>query len=277
VGHEPFDCCVVIVNYNGGALLQRVRSAAEASTGLRLRLVVVDNASTDGSIASLLQERAAAAPLPAKEHVLILQCPQNRGFSAGNNLGLFGMAARYVLLLNCDAVVEPTTLATLVAFMDSHPTAGACAPRLCWPNGESQPYSYGGDPTPLYLFRRLLAHRAGRQLHAWDGRKPKRVDWVAATCILLRPKALATIGLLDEGIFMYFEDNDLCLRLRKRGWKIYFVPTTSVRHHNKPSFADRKRRASYANGLARFYSRHYGFLAGVGIQVLMRLRRFVSP
>jgi GT2 family glycosyltransferase len=195
--------------------------------------------------------------------IVVLPGVPNRGFAAGNNLGLYALPARYICLLNNDALVEPETLAHLVAFMDHHPRVGACAPRLAQPDGAAQPYSYGDDPSPSYLLRRALARRRGAALHEWDGALPRRVDWVAFTCALLRPHALDQAGVLDERIFMYFEDNELCLQLRRRGWRVYFVPNVQARHFNAPSYADYRRRADYAAGLARLYRRRYGRLAGL--------------
>jgi GT2 family glycosyltransferase len=83
----------------------------------------------------------------------------------------------------------------------------------------------------------------------------------------LRAAALAEVGTLDEGIFMYFEDTDLCLRMRRRGWLVYFVPGAAVTHYNKPSYADRARRANYYRGLSHYYARHYGRLAGLAIRL----------
>jgi hypothetical protein len=98
------------------------------------------------------------------------------------------------------------------------------------------------------------------------------VEWVAFTCAVIRPQALATTGLLDQGIFMYFEDNDLCLRLRQRGWQVYFVPEVAVRHYNRPSYSDRTRLRNYYQGLGRFYRKHYGLAPGLIMQLLGRLQ-----
>ena len=298
------DLCVVVLNYNGGALLGSAVEAAARQTGLSCAVVVVDNASTDGSF-DLLAARVAATELGRDGaqgggtpdvrggRYLLLRVGQNRGYAAGNNLGLFGFPARYIVLLNPDAIVNPETLPTMLRFMDAHPEVGACGPRLSWPDGTAQPFSHGGDPTPTYLGRRFRARLAGGQLHDWggtagggvaegqvrsagapvtkdepagEGEAPRPVDWVAGTCLMIRATALGEVGLLDERIFMYFEDNDLCLRLRNRGWAVYFLPEVEVRHHNRPSYADRRRVRSYYRGLARFYATHYCRAAGLAVR-----------
>jgi GT2 family glycosyltransferase len=270
------DLSVVLLNYNGGALAGDVLRAALASEGVRLGVVVVDNASNDGSLDGMRQV-VASLPEDARVHpVVFLRPDQNLGYPGGNNLGLYALHARYLLLLNGDAVVEPDTFAQLVGFMDATPRAGACGPRLNWPDGAAQPFSHGGNPTPLYLLRRALAQRSGRYLHDWDGGEPREVDWVAGTCLCLRAAALAEVGILDERIFMYFEDTDICARLRQRGWPAYFVPSASLVHHNKPSMADRPRRERYYRGLSQYYTRHYGPLAGLAMRVATGGRLLLS-
>jgi N-acetylglucosaminyl-diphospho-decaprenol L-rhamnosyltransferase len=264
------DCCVVILNYNGGALVGDVLWAVLASESVRLGVVVVDNGSTDGSLETLEQIGNGVPDHCAGRRLVFLRAEANLGYPGGNNLGLYALPARYIVLLNSDAIVGPRTLASLIGFMDRTPRAGACGPRLDWP------FSHGGEPTPAYLLRRALARRMGRYLHAWAGDCPRAVDWVAGTCLCLRAAALAEVGMLDEGIFMYFEDMDLCRRLRGRGWRVYFVPSVAVTHHNKPSYADRARQANYYRSLAHFYARHYGRPASLAIWLASRARLLLS-
>lgn len=265
--HGELDINVVILNFNGGILLRAVLEALRQATGIRLAITLVDNASSDGSV------NLARAFLQAQSQIpwVVLRNATNLGFAAGNNLGLHAFAARYIVLLNNDATVEPDTLARLCRFMDATPRAGACGPMLVFPDGRPQPFSHGGDPTPFYLARRAAARLRGEALHDWAGTAPRQVDWVAGTCLLLRTAALAQVGLLDESIFMYFEDNDLCLRLRRHGWEVFFVPEASVRHFNQPSYGDRARRRRYYASLAHFYERHYGWPAGLAVRGLTPL------
>jgi GT2 family glycosyltransferase len=270
-GSPDFDVCVVLLNFNGGTFVGQVAEAALASHDIRSALVVVDNGSDDGSD-RLLQELVDRHPARS----ILLRSGANIGFAAGNNLGLFSMPARAVCLLNNDAVVEPTTLADLLDHLDRRPDVGACGPKLLTSAGNPQSFSHGDDPSPRYLLRRALAHRRGRSLHDWDGDVPRTVDWVAGTCLMLRTSAISRVGLLDEGIFMYFEDNDYCKRLRDRGYLVDFVPTTAVRHYNQPSAQDRPRRKRYYKGLARFYDRHFGRAFGNLIRVSAGIRLAVG-
>ena len=262
-----FDVSVVILNFNGGALVRQVAEAVLASVGVRSALVVVDNGSEDGSD-QVLEDLVGRDP----SRSLFLRAGGNIGFAAGNNLALWSMPARAVCLLNNDALVEPDTLAALLDHLDRHPGVGACGPKLLRADGQPQSFSHGDDPSPWYLLRRAFARGRGYNLHAWAGDRPRPVDWVAGTCLMVRTCALNRVGLMDEGIFMYFEDNDLCKRLRDRGFEVDFVPTLAVRHLNQPSMADLPRRKRYYTGLARFYDRHYGRAAGILIRLSTAIR-----
>jgi N-acetylglucosaminyl-diphospho-decaprenol L-rhamnosyltransferase len=262
------DVSVVILNYNGGPMLTEVVESALRGKTLRLGVVIVDNGSTDGS----LHPVEAIARNTDEGSVLVLRTRANLGYAKGNNIGIGAQQARYYVLLNPDAMLEAGTLETLVAYMDGYADVGICAPRLSWPDGRPQPFSYGNDPSPLYMLRRAMARRAGAALHTWGGTAPRRVDWVAGTCMVIRAELLNRVGLLDERIFMYFEDNDLCRRARQSGWLVYFIPTVSVRHFNQPSHADKVRRNNYMKGLALFYDRHYGRIPGAAIRVLATIR-----
>jgi len=266
-----FDICVVFLNFNGGDLARAAAEAALRSEGVRVGLVVVDNASTDGSDIDL-EVLADFNP----HRVVFMRARRNIGFAAGNNLGLWSLPAEMICLLNPDALVRPDTLNIMRGHLRARPRVGACGPRLVWPDGTPQAFSHGRDPSPIYLLRRAIAHRQGRELHQWTGEHPRPVDWVAGTCLMARARALQTTGLLDETIFMYFEDNDFCRRLRDRGWGVDFVPGAAVEHFNRPAAADRARRKRYYHGLARFYTRHYGPVAGGLMRVATQLKLVVS-
>ncbi len=160
------------------------------------------------------------------------------GFPRANNRGIAASRGRYVLLLNSDTVALPTRSDMLVAFMDAHPEAGVVGPRLLRPDGTAQPYAFGGDPTLGYLlrrgFNRLLR---GRYLHDWDTNTIQEVDWVSGACLMVRRAAIEQAGPLDEAMFMYFEDNEWCLRIRRAGWKVYYDPQAAIMHIGGQSLA----------------------------------------
>jgi hypothetical protein len=227
---------------------------------LTTEVLVIDNASTDGSAGMVCTEFPEAQLIVNRENV---------GFARANNQGIRASQGRYVVLLNSDTIVRPGALAKLVAFMDDHPQAGAVGPRLRRGDGAVQPYAFGGDPTLGYLLRRganRLLFR--RHLHDWATDVVQDVDWVAGTCLTVRREAFEGVGLLDESIFMYFEDNDWCLRLRQAGWKVYYNPQAEIVHIGGQSLAKNPAaQRSYHESLRYFYAKHYGPAA----ELLLRL------
>lgn len=229
---------------------------------LTTEVIVVDNASTDGS------PEMVAAEFPEAR---LIRNAENYGYARANNIGITASRGRYVLLLNSDTVVPAGALAHLVAFMDGHPRAAACSPRLLRPDGTPQPYAFGGDPTPLYLlrrgFNRLLL---GRPLHDWAGAEPIQVDWVSGACLLVRRMAVEQVGLLDEAMFMYFEDSDWCRRMRLAGWQIWYVPTAAITHIGGAGLRQNPAaRRAYRASLRYFYRKHYGPAANLFLRLML--------
>ncbi len=259
---------IVIVNWNTSDLLQACLRACLASQGPSdlAEIIVVDNGSSDDSVARVRNTGPGFR---------VIENTQNVGFARANNQGLAQSHGRYVLLLNPDTVVPPGGLAALVAFMDSHLDAGACGPRLLQTDDTPQPFAFGRDPTPAYLFRRAVERLLrGQPLHNWDTAEVQRVDWVAGTCLCVRRTALEEVGLLDEAMFMYFEDNDWCLRLRRKGWNIYYNPQVAILHLGGQSRKQNpKAREAYYDSLRYFYGKHYGRLSQLWLWLSLPLYR----
>ena len=197
----------------------------------------------------------------------------NLGFARANNRGIAASRGRYVLLLNSDTVASPAALEMLVAFMDVHPEAGVVGPRLLRPDGTAQPYAFGGDPTLGYLLRRGFNRLLRRRyLHDWDTDAIQEVDWVSGVCLMARRVAIEQAGPLDEAMFMYFEDNEWCLRIRKAGWKVYYDPQAAIVHIGGQSLAKNPAaRRAYYESLRYFYRKHYGFVASTLMDACVRL------
>jgi N-acetylglucosaminyl-diphospho-decaprenol L-rhamnosyltransferase len=255
---------LVVVNYNGGEHVVNCLESVVSRDDVPTEIVVVDNASTDGSL-DLIRRRFAG--------VTVLAAKANVGYAAANNHGLPATRGEWIGLLNPDTFVPPGALGALTGYLASHPRVAAVGPALRWPDGTAQPYSHGGDPTPLYLARRALASRRGRALHAWDGGPAREVDWVSGACLIARRAAFEHVGPLDPTLFLYFEDNDWCRRCRLAGWRISFLPSVSVVHLSRPNAGDTNRRHLYRQSLRRFYRKHYGWLASFGLDLALRLAR----
>ena len=221
------DLSVIVVSWNTKELLRScLRSVYDTATSLQFEVVVVDNGSTDGSPEMVAQEFRQTA---------LIRNAGNRGFAAANNQAILASAGQYVLLLNPDTEVRPGALATLVRFLDDHPEAGAAGSLLLEPDGSMQPSCH---PTPTLsreLWRLLHLERlwlyASYPMGSWPRDTPREVDAAQGACLILRRAALTQAGYLDEDYFIYTEEVDLCHRIRRRGWKVYWVPAAEVVHY----------------------------------------------
>jgi len=258
------DLSIVIVNLNTLLLLRNCLSSIfdTSQDSHAPEVIVVDNGSSDGSGDMVKRE------FPS---VLLAENTTNVGFSKATNQGIRASTGRLILLLNSDTVLEKQTLSSLMEFMRGHNDAGVCGACLMRPDGSVQPFLFGSDPTLSYLMHRGLKRLfLGRALHDWDTKDVMEVDWVSGACLMARREVLFSAGLLDENIFMYFEDTDLCLRVRRSGWKIYFNPAATVIHIGGQSLSkDRERRRAYFESLLYFYEKHYGPVARLALKLLL--------
>jgi len=252
------DLAVVVVNHNAGAYLEAcLRSVYANAGGADLEVVVVDNASTDGSA------RAASEAVP---QATLIETGRNGGFAAGVNVGIRATTAPYVLVLNPDAEVWEGTLAGLVKLADERPRAGAIGPMIrnsdgtVYPSGRTVPsigtavgHAFLGAVWPDNPWSRSY------RLADWDRSTEREVDWISGAAFLLRRAALDEIGLLDERFFLYAEEVDLFKRLRDAGWTIVFTPELEVVHEQGVSTGrSRRMHLIHSESVARYFEKHHG-------------------
>jgi hypothetical protein len=222
---------IVIVNWNTRDMLATCLESVLASVAyLEMEVIVVDNASSDGS-AQMVRERFP--------QVCLIENQTNVGFARANNQALQRCQGRLVLLLNSDTRVLGDALGQLVAFMEGHPRAGAAGSTLLNDDGSLQP-SCHPMLTPGREFWRLifldaLLHRATYGAEFWKSSQARQVEVIKGACLMLRREALSEVGLLDESYFMYTEEMDLCLRLAKAGWQLWWVPAAQIIHYGEAS------------------------------------------
>ena len=225
--------CAILVNYNAGPDLRvALQSIADEMRGRNWEAVVVDNASVDGSEA-IAGEFAPQARLIRNE--------RNVGFARGVNQGLASTGASLVLIMNPDCRLASGTLGVLESELASHQRCAIVAPRVLNPDGSSQGNARG-DPdmlTGLFgrgsLLRRWLPQLAVSKRNVMDtdvtrdGRSIS-VDWLSGACMLARRDALDSVGGFDDRYFMYWEDADICRRLRAKGFEVRYVPAVTATH-----------------------------------------------
>ncbi|WP_455585249.1 glycosyltransferase family 2 protein [Bacteroides sp.] len=216
---------VVIVNYNVKYYLEQcLISLYRAIENVPAEVVVVDNASTDGS-PEYITERFP--------HLTYIYNEENVGFARANNQAMQKAKGEYVLLLNPDTLLPETNITEALAFMDAHPDAGACGVKMLAPDGHFLPESKRGYPSPATSFWKLIGmHRFFPDNPRFDGYYLSRLDEnsihsvpvLAGAYMMLRKTALDSSGLLDEDFFMYGEDIDLSCRITEAGYRNYYLP-----------------------------------------------------
>jgi GT2 family glycosyltransferase len=221
---------VVIISYNTREMLRRcLRSLLDCAHGLAIEVLVVDNASRDGSAAMV----AVEFPM-----IRMIEASANLGFAAANNLAFRATRCPYVVLLNSDAFLQPGMLQRALEHMENDPSIGLGGGRLISEDGAWQP-SARLFPSPLNDFLALsgMAHRFasspfwGRADRTWASPfEAADVDWVPGAFSIIRTEALDAIGAFDERFFLYYEEVDLCRRLKAGGYRIRYWPDVVVVH-----------------------------------------------
>lgn len=248
---------IVIVSYNTRTDLARcLQSLADTPAAVPLEVVVVDNASEDGST-ELVRMRFPA--------VRLIEAGGNLGFARANNLGIRATTSELVLLLNSDTVVPPSAVDRMVHALDQHPGVAALGPRLV--DGAGNPeLSWGAMMSPVAEWRqkRLMRGLAARDAAVAAevdrlSRSERVVDWVSGACLLVRRTAAEAVGLLDERFFMYTEDIDFCAALRAKGWQVLFTPAAEIIHLRGRSAATAPAATNlrYRQSHLAFYRKHH--------------------
>ena len=225
------EISIIILNYQTkGLLRQSLKGIMQANLDLEYEIIVVDNASSDGSAEMVADEFS---------QVRLIRTKKNNGCAAGNNLGIRVAQGRYILLLNPDVVVFPKTIEKMYEFMENHLRAAVAGPKLVNANGTIQytSYRFHNFLTPLYrrtfLGKLPFGKRELRRflMQDWDHQTNREVDWLQGSCLMVRRSAIDEIGLIDERFFMYFEDTDWCRRFKKSGWQIYYLADVKMAHY----------------------------------------------
>ncbi len=253
----------MIVNYNTRDRLRECLRSLEANYGVSYLTYVIDNGSPDAS-AAMVREFFP--------QTRVIESATNGGYSYANNLGLRELlsldpAPPFVLLLNPDTVLPPDALVRVIDFFSSHPDAGIVGPKLVMSDGTLDLACRRSFPSPelaiyhvLGLDRRFPKHRrfARYNLTFLDENQSSEVDSVVGAFMMIRTVALRQAGLFDETYFMYGEDLDLALRIKRRGWKTYYDPQVQVLHYKREaSRASPRAQYEFWRAAWIFYRKHF--------------------
>lgn len=244
---------IVIVSYNVRAyLVQCIESVRKALHGIDGEIVVVDNCSSDDTVAELRKH----------PDVRLIANKENVGFARANNQAIRQTESEYVLLLNPDTVVYEPTLRGCLDFMDAHPEAGGAGVRMLTREGNVAPESRRAIPTPWVSMLKMLGFNSRYYMShlPWD--EPCRIEVISGAFCMLRRKALEQTGLLDEDFFMYGEDIDLSYRLLHSGWQNWYLPYDIIHYKGESTQKTSFRYVHvFYQAMLIFFRKHYGHLS----------------
>jgi len=233
------DLSVTIISFDMGEMLaELLRSIQTHTTGIKYEIIVVDNHSSDQTAAVVRRD------FPS---VRFIENRENRGVASARNQAFMVAKGKFVVTMDADMVLGENALGKMVKFMETHLRAGICGCKLAFPDGTVQP-SARRFPTPLaFLMRRLdflgaAKHSRSLRSHEmadWDRTDTRPVDYVIGACQMIRREAMDEVGLLDEHIFYGPEDVDYCIRMKQKGWSVFYFSGALMIHYEQR--ATRKR------------------------------------
>jgi GT2 family glycosyltransferase len=272
---------VVIVNFNAGDYLAAAVESVLGQTEVVTEIIVVDNASSDGSLQSL------RARVPA-DRIRIIELDDNYGFAYACNAGITASRGSSVLLLNPDCRMHAGSLALLKWMIQGRPDVGMTGPLIVNPDGSEQRGCRRDIPNPWQIFcvafglHRLMPDHPRFRDYAYDAAvlpdRPSEVPAISGACMLVRRAAIDAVGHLDSGYFLHFEDLDWCMRFQSAGLKILFVPGAVVEHtqgvcsRSRPIRVEAYKHRSLVRFLRKNFTTYYpsSFMAVVSALVLAR-------
>jgi len=233
-------------------------------------VIVVDNNSTDES------KKTVKEGFP---QVLLLENSRNIGFSAANNQAIKTSCGKYILLLNPDTIVLPCSLDILFEFMDKHHEVAVAGPKLLNPDGTCQPscrsfpslFNFFTESSFLYKLFPTSKIFGKFSLNRFNYDKVQQVDMVKGACMIIRREALDQVGLMDENFFMYAEETDLCYRIKKQDWSVYFFPKAQIIHYGRQSTKAQSSKMfiELHKSYRIFFKKHFGTISLVYLWVIL--------
>lgn len=267
------DLSIIIVSWNVCELLQNCLRSVLAQQGLRLQIIVVESASTDGSLEMVAEQFS---------QVELIACSENVGFPRGNNLGLAQANGRFILLLNPDTMVQAGALAKMVAYLEENQQVGVVGAQLLNEDDTVQS-SRRRFPTLWTAFfestwlqpyapQAILDRYYVRDI---PDEATAVVDWVMGACLMTRQEIVAQVGGLDEAYFMYSEELDFCRRIQQADWQVVYYPSAKVTHFMGKSSeqAVTHRHINFNQAKLRYFRKFHGRLAA-GVLRLFLLKSY---
>jgi N-acetylglucosaminyl-diphospho-decaprenol L-rhamnosyltransferase len=249
---------IILINYNGAAVLHDCLSSIENHTDFCNReLIIVDNSSADSSI-KIIQENFFS--------VVLIRSPVNLGFGKANNLAVKHSQGEHLLFLNTDTILIENTPQILSNYLTQNKAVGAVSARITFEDGSYQ-LSCGTRPNLAIEFIDKIRYGLDKRWHStfsiiYDRQYSlvREMGWLTGACLMIRRDVFEQLGGFDESFFMYFEDKDICKRVHEAGWKVVYYPKTSLIHLLGGSSEGAKKSVNtyYRDSQLHYYQKHLG-------------------
>jgi len=266
---------IVIVNYNSSAFLRDCLSSIYSSElKSAFEIIVYDNGDPDPAFDSIISDFSAVTFIFEKRHV---------SYAAANNAGERESRGEYILFLNPDTIVKPGSIDGLLEFIQNTPDCGAVGPRLANRDGVIE-LSRALDPgifSEAYM-KILKSLPDGLKYRIFGIDKTRKTDVVVGAALMIKREAFTGVEGFDEGYPLYFEESDLCLRIRRAGWKVYYFPKVEIQHFPGSAGGVKKQAArekelnssqvKYRIGQLRYYRKHRGLIQNLLLKIYLYIK-----
>lgn len=278
---SQIDVTVSIVTYNSKNVIENcIRSVIETTRDLNTEIIVVDNCSEDGS-AELVKTRFP--------DVRLIENRENVGFGKAHNQSFRISKGNHFLILNPDTIIFPNAIKKMVEFMDSHEHVGVTGCKIYWDDEKNFIFPdlkihllrtalIQFTPFCRYFPNSLISKRYWKTAYPlWDTKLPIEVDGITGGLMLVRREAFESVGFFDENFFLFFEEHDLLKRIKKQGWKIYYLPDAEIQHYFEESFRNSSidMGAVYMQSALYYYKKHYKIPGYLFIKSILALNKFI--
>lgn len=278
---QKTDLTISIVTYNSKNVLKDcIDSIAATIKGISYELIVVDNCSEDGT-AALVKEFYPS--------INLIENRDNVGFGRAHNQAFKVSMGRYFLILNPDTIVFPEAVNKMVKFMDGNDRAGVVGCKIFWDNDKNFMFPdlrihslktalFQFTPFCLFFPNSALSRWYWKSAYAlWNAKKPIEVEGITGGLMLVRRKLFESVGMFDENFFLFFEEHDLLKRIRKAGWKIFYLPDAEIQHYYEESCRNCSFDISkvYWTSALYYYKKHYRFFGYILTKVLFSLNKIM--
>lgn len=264
------DLSVIVVSFNTKKLLQQcLDSVFKRTKGINFEVIVIDNASEDGSVEVVKRFNKSKNQ---KIKIKLIENRKNLGFAKANNQGMKLARGKYILLLNSDTILKENSLKKMIDWMEEHEKVGVSSCQLVYEDGGLQ-RTGGYFPSLLRVFNWMfflddlpLIKEVMRSFHPHESgtgwlssryfQRQHAQDWVTGAFLLTREKVINKVGALDEEFFMYVEEVEFCYRVKKAGWQVVYAPITKIVHLAQRSGTQAGARLGEYQGIIYFFKKH---------------------